>query len=255
MKALLLFLALCAPLWAAAATESGLKVGDAVLPFTSNVVTGPYRGMQHCFVCDTGVDQPGLVVFCRKRDAATGRFIAAFRKDILGASDAPMAWFVFLGPSGSVEEANLEVGVDEFATIHGLTQLNVTALGDPTGPPGYLIDEHAALTAVVYRRFAVRFQKAFPLEGWTDAAAEQAAADVHELVKKVRGAEFATGGAKVMPGPVRNPTNQGPATPPAPFVKDAAESGAETGPAQPPPSYPGSNTNVDPIPKPSPKGK
>ena len=230
----LLLLMLCAllticPAIAADPPETGLKVGDTVLPFTSNVVTGPYRGMQHCFVCDTGLDQPGMVVFVRQLDSATGRFVAAFRNDILKANDPPLAWFVTLGGTGTAAETDVESQVDEFASRHGLTQLNLTALGDPDGPPGYRIEDADAITAFVYRRFAVRFRRAWTTAQWNEASADKAAAELRELITRVRGPEFAKGGAKEMPGPPR--------TGAAPVPASVAPPGPAGAP--PPPPFPG----------------
>jgi hypothetical protein len=68
------FLAACAllaaPVLAAPAPlRSGPQVGERPLPFTSNAVTGLYRGKQHCYVCELK-DTPAVLVFARRMDDA-----------------------------------------------------------------------------------------------------------------------------------------------------------------------------------------
>ena len=193
------------PVLARGLKSSGRNAGEDVLPFTSNVVTGPFRGIQHCFVCDARVDQPCIVAFFRQPDKTTASFARAFRPVLLQSSEPPLAWFVFLGDSGAAAESELEDQVDLFASRFGLTLFNMTALGDPLGPPGYRIAPDAAVTVLVCRRFEVRFNRSWSPAAWTDKAATAAGAEVVGLLREVSGAAFNTGGPKQRPGPPGKP--------------------------------------------------
>ena len=178
-----------------------LKPGDDVMPFTSNVVTGPYRGMQHCYVCDAKGAQTCMVAFFGQADPASARFTAAFKNLLTQSKEPPLAWFVFLTEHGSGPEALHEDRVDRLATSSGLTRLNLTVLGDPQGPPGYLIEKDAALTVLVYKRFIVKQVRVWKKAEWNEATADKASQEVLKLIDEVTKDPTSGAGPEVPPGP------------------------------------------------------
>jgi hypothetical protein len=86
-----------------------------VLPFTSNVVTGPYRGTQHCYICDLG-DRPAVLVFARGMDRPTSTLLREVRDAVRAHADQQLfGWFVFLGSAGPEPESRLEDAAYAFA--------------------------------------------------------------------------------------------------------------------------------------------
>lgn len=196
MKAALLsLLVLAAPAWAT------LKPGDDIMPFTSNVVTGPYRGMQHCYVCDAKGAQTCMVAFFGQADTASAKFALAFRSLLTQTKEPPLAWFVFLTDEGSGPEALHEDRVERLAAKEGLTRLNLTVLGDRQGPPGYLVDKDSALTVMVYKRFIVKQVRVYPKKDWSEAVAEKAAQEALKLIDEVTKDPTTGAGPEVPPGP------------------------------------------------------
>ncbi|MHB2020561.1 MAG: hypothetical protein ACYCW6_26795 [Candidatus Xenobia bacterium] len=181
-QTLVIFALLCAV--AAASVEPGIRARGTILPFSSNVVVGPYRGMQHCFVCDVKEGQVGLVMFSRSMVPATAKAARAIQQEVGKAAKGNMlSWLVFIGKSGTDAEEALEKQVDTFATNNGLAPMNVTALGDPSGPPGYLIGQDAAFTVMVFRNQKVLVSEAWPQSAWNDKTAEQAIQKVASELK------------------------------------------------------------------------
>src|SRR5688572_299383 len=89
MNARSLSLALSALAWgllalrpaAAAPVRSGPQVGERPLPFTSNMVTGPNRGKQYCYVCELK-EEPVVLVFARRMSPATGRLMRLLQERV-----------------------------------------------------------------------------------------------------------------------------------------------------------------------------
>src|SRR4051794_36701118 len=92
------FLALAVGTAAAApAVRSGPQPGQQPLPFTSNMVTGPHRGQQHCYICDLG-DEPAVLVFARHTGDGTARLLRALRDAVRAHEKEKLfGWLVILG--------------------------------------------------------------------------------------------------------------------------------------------------------------
>lgn len=178
-----------------------LKPGDDIMPFTSNVVTGPYRGMQHCYVCDAKGAQTCMVAFFGQADDASAKFAAALKPLLIQSKEPPLAWFVYLTEHGSGPEALHEDRVERLAQKAGLTRLNLTVLGDPQGPPGYLVDKDSALTVLVYKRFIVKQVRVYPKKDWSEATAAKAAEEVLKLIDEVTKDPTSGAGPAIPPGP------------------------------------------------------
>ncbi|MFN3653257.1 MAG: hypothetical protein ACK47B_27050 [Armatimonadota bacterium] len=175
-------LALAAAGGAAAQVKSGPQVGERPLPFTSNIVTGPERGKQHCYVCELK-DEPAVLVFARKTDEPTARLMRDLRDAVQKhRAEKLFGWFVFLGSRESASQTALEQATYGFARQHGSTNLPISVLGDPQGPPGYLISPEADVTVLFFRRGSVVANRSFTAKEWTPRAAAAALQDLPKLL-------------------------------------------------------------------------
>lgn len=182
-------LAVCAgtALGAPQAVRSGPQVGERPLPFTSNVVTGPNRGKQHCYICELK-DEPAVLVFARRPDAATARLLRELREAVREHENEKLfGWLVFLGEEGAAPEADLERRAYELARQHGVTSLPITALGDPAGPPGYQIAPEAEVTVLVFRSGKVLYNRAYRAREWNVGAAGAALKELPRWIGRAGG--------------------------------------------------------------------
>jgi hypothetical protein len=163
--------------------RSGPQVGERPLPFTSNIVSGPHRGKQFCYVCELK-DEPAVLVFARRTDENTARLMRSLRDAVREHQAKKLfAWFVFLGPEDTVAEAALEKQAYEFARRNGTTTMPVSALGEPLGPPGYLISPEADVTVLLFRSGKVRANRAYRQKDWNSRAVDQVLKEIPALVE------------------------------------------------------------------------
>jgi hypothetical protein len=162
--------------------RSGLPVGMRPLPFTSNLVTGPYRGQQHCYICELK-EEPVVLVFARNMDPATAELMRRVQQAALKHADSKLfGWFVFLGPGAAPAEARLEAAAYDFANANEATSLAVAALGDPQGPPGYRIAPDADITVLLFRNKKVIANFAYRKADWNVAAADAVLRGLPKLI-------------------------------------------------------------------------
>jgi len=162
--------------------RSGPQPGERPLPFTSNMVSGPQRGKQFCYVCELK-DEPAVLVFARRTDDTTGRLMRSLRDAVREHREQKLfAWFVFLGPQDSAGQLALERQAYEFARGNGATALPVSALGEPLGPPGYVIAPDADVTVLLFRSGKVRVNRAYRQRDWNNKAVDQILKDLPALL-------------------------------------------------------------------------
>jgi hypothetical protein len=167
---------------AADGPRSGPQVGARPLPFTSNMVTGPYRGRQYCYVCELK-DEPAVLVFARNPDESTGRLLRTVRDAVRAHEKSKLfGWMVFLAPDVASEHA-LETQAYDFARKNGATGLPVSVLGDPHGPPGYLVAPEAEVTVIVFRSGKVLYNRAYRKKEWSAKAAASALKELPKLLQ------------------------------------------------------------------------
>jgi hypothetical protein len=168
---------------APAALKSGPQLGDRPLPFTSNLVTGPFRGQQHCYVCDLK-DEPAVLVFARHPDEATARLLRDVRDAVKTHEKSKLfGWLVFLSGSDTRSEHDFERQAYEFVRKNGATTLPVSVLGDPAGPPGYLIAPDAEVTVIVFRKGKVLYNRAYGSREWGSRSAGAALRELPKLIE------------------------------------------------------------------------
>ncbi|HTE17850.1 MAG TPA: hypothetical protein VK689_05655 [Armatimonadota bacterium] len=175
---------LSAPVLAApVALRSGPQVGERPLPFTSNAVTGPYRGKQHCYVCELK-DTPAVLVFARRMDDGSARLLRELRDAVRDhRKEKLFAWVVFLGGENTPSETALERQAYDFVRENNATSLPVCALGDPQGPPGYFIAPEADATVIMFRNGKVVSNRAYRAKDWGSRAAANALKDLPKLLQ------------------------------------------------------------------------
>lgn len=162
--------------------KSGPQAGQRPLPFTSNMVSGPHRGKQYCYVCELK-DEPAVLVFARRMDEPTGRLMRSLADAVREHSQKKLfVWFVFLGQEDTASETALERQAYEFARKNGAASMPVSALGEPLGPPGYLIAPEAETTVVLFRSGTVLSNRAFRLKEWNKRAADGVLKDLPGLL-------------------------------------------------------------------------
>ncbi len=161
--------------------RSGPQAGQRPLPFTSNLVTGPYRGKQHCYVCELK-DEPAVLIFARRLDEPTARLLRNLRDAVQEhKSEKLFGWFVFLSAADARSEAELEQQLEQFARDNGASRLPVSALGDPEGPPGYRIAREADVTVLLFRSGKVLANRAYRAREWNNGAAGRALRDLDSV--------------------------------------------------------------------------
>lgn len=167
---------------AADGLRSGPQPGARPLPFTSNMVTGPHRGQQYCYVCELK-DEPAVLVFARNPDENTGRLLRTVRDAVRANEKSKLfGWMVFLAADASAEHA-LETQAYELARTNGATGLPVSVLGDPHGPPGYLVAPDAEVTVIVFKSGKVLYNRAYRKKEWSSKAATTALKDLPKLIQ------------------------------------------------------------------------
>lgn len=166
-----------------AGPKSGPQVGERPMPFTANMVTGPFRGQQHCYVCDLK-DETAVLVFARSMSPPTGRFLKRLQEAVnLPREKKLFAWCVFLGKDGPVsEETALETAAYQFARASGAAGLPVGALRDSQGPPSYLVAGEAEVTVVLFRSKKVLANHSFSQKEWGGGAVDRVLKDVDKVL-------------------------------------------------------------------------
>lgn len=167
----------------AAPLKSGPQPGERPLPFTSNMVTGPQRGKQYCYVCELK-DEPAVLVFARRRDPTTARLLQRVQQAVREHRQEKLfGWFCFLGQGGAASEQELETAAQEFARANAASSVVVSALGDPQGPPGYLIAPDAEVTVVLFRSGKVIANRAFRAGEWNPRAVDAVLGELPKLLE------------------------------------------------------------------------
>jgi len=149
------------------------------------MVTGPYRGQQYCYVCELK-DEPAVLVFARNPDENTGRLLRNVRDAVRANQKSKLfGWMVFLAPDAAGEQA-MELQAYEFARKNGATGLPVSVLGDPQGPPGYLISPDSEVTVIVFRGGKVLYNRAYRKKEWTSKAATSALKELPKFIPQAQ---------------------------------------------------------------------
>jgi hypothetical protein len=163
---------------------AGLKAGQSLEPFTSNVVTGSFRGQQHCFVCGLVLNHPAVLVFSRRMDEPTGRLLRSLDGYMhTHVKDNLLCWFVFLGPAGTDHEVALENQAEGFAAKNHAAFAPLTVLADPQGPPGYQLDPGQDVVVYTTSARKITSKHVYSTKQWDARSADGLYADIQSTLK------------------------------------------------------------------------
>jgi hypothetical protein len=161
---------------------SGPKIGSPPGPYTFWVSTGPSRGQETCFICDTG-DRPAVIVFARNPSATLGKFAGKLDKALAEHKAAELrSWITFLGKDHETFDRPLL----DWSKQHSLKSLPVGTLQENDGPPTYQVAREADVTVVLFVKKKVQATFAFRDRELTDEAVTGVLAAVSSLTKKTR---------------------------------------------------------------------
>ena len=158
---------------------SGPQPGERPGPYSFLVASGPERGQQTCYVCETA-EKPGVIVFARSVSDPLGRLLAACDTAIARRpKDEMRAWMTVLGEK--------TIGLDDLGTWakkQGLKSVPVGVFDDPVGPPSYKLAGDADVTVLLFVNKKVVSNATFRAAELDDAAVKRIAEDVARLGAK-----------------------------------------------------------------------
>jgi len=170
--------ALVAPCLAQDPCVSGPGVGQKPGPYSFLVASGPERGQQTCYVCETA-DKPGVIVFARSLSDPLAQLLSKCDAAIAERpKDSMRAWMTVLGEKTIALDA-----LGKWAKQKGLA-LPVGVFDDPVGPPSYKLAEDADVTVVIFVDHQVTANFAFRARELNDKAVVRVADEVARLGKK-----------------------------------------------------------------------
>ena len=176
--AALLTAALITPSTAKDPCVSGPGVGQRPGPYSFLVASGPERGQQTCYVCETA-DKPGIIVFARSLSEPLGQLLSKCDGALAERpKDSMRAWMTILG-----EKTVALDGLGKWAKEKGLA-LPVGVFDDPVGPPSYKLAEDADVTVVLFIERKVTANLAFRVGELNDEAVVRVAEEIARLGKK-----------------------------------------------------------------------
>jgi hypothetical protein len=158
---------------------SGPQTGQRPGPYSFLVSTGPQRGQQTCYICETA-EKPGVVVFARSLTDPLAK-LAAKCDDAIAAreKDGLKSWLTVLGEK-TVTQDNLA----KWAKKTGLKAMPVGVFDDPVGPPSYRLAEDADVTVLLFVDRKVIANFAFRAGELDDKAIEKAAEEIGKFGRK-----------------------------------------------------------------------
>jgi hypothetical protein len=158
---------------------SGLQPGQKPGPYSFNVATGPQRGQQTCYVCETG-DKPAIVIFSRKVSEPLGNLIVKCDGFLSGQpKDAVRSWMTVLGEQ--------TIGLDDLAKWSknaGIKSVPVGVFDDPVGPPSYKLHDDAEVTVLFWVNRKVVANFAYRAGELNDDEIKKIAQSMPKLIEK-----------------------------------------------------------------------
>ena len=160
---------------------SGPAVGERPGPYSFLVASGPERGQQTCYVCESA-SKPGVIVFARSLSDPLAQLLVKCDGVVADRpKDSMRAWMTVLGEKTVALDA-----LGKWAKQAGLT-LPVGVFDDPVGPPSYKLAEDADVTVVLFTDRKVLANFAFRAGELDDTAVRRVADEVARLGKKTAG--------------------------------------------------------------------
>jgi hypothetical protein len=158
---------------------SGLQPGQKPGPYSFLVATGPQRGQQTCYVCETA-DKPAIVIFARKLSDPLGKLMVkcdAFMES--QPKDSVRSWATVLGE----KTANLDE-LARWSKGAGVKNMPIGVFDDPIGPPAFKLNEDAEITVLLWVNRKVVANFAYRASELNDEAIKKIAETMPKLVQK-----------------------------------------------------------------------
>ena len=164
------------PVGAAEPCVSGPQVGQRPGPYSFLVASGPERGQQTCYVCETA-EKPAVIVFARSLSDPLGQLLTKCDAAVAARPKGALrGWMTVLGEK--------TVGLDDlgkWAKQAGLKAVPVGVFDDPVGPPSYKLADEADVTVVLFENKKVVANFAFRAGELDDAAVKRVAEQLTRL--------------------------------------------------------------------------
>lgn len=160
--------------------RSGLPPGVRPGPYSALVCTGPQRGQQHCFICETE-DRPAVIVFARSLSDSVGKLAHRIDKALTNHKAADLrAWVTFLAE----DHTGMDPKVVAWSKKHAVGTVPLGVFEDVGGPPSYRLARDADVTVLlsVKQRVVVNF--AFRAGELTEARIEEVMKALPRIVGK-----------------------------------------------------------------------
>ncbi len=149
--------------------RSGPQPGSRPGPYAMNVVTGPKRGVLHCYIRETA-DKPAVIVFARTATDTLGKLAAGIDKAVIRNKEADLrSWITFLHP----DLVSFDPKLVQWARQHAVANVPLAVVEDLAGPPGYTISKDADVTVILSVKQKVVANFAFRAGELTDARVEE----------------------------------------------------------------------------------
>ncbi len=159
--------------------RSGLQPGLKPGPYSAVVITGPNRGVQHCYICETA-DKPAAIIFARSLSEPLGKLAARLDKAMGTYKDSDFrAWVTLLHE----DQTKVDAKVVQWSKKHALSGVTVAVFEDAGGPPSYKLNRDADVTVLLYVKQKVVANFAFREGELTDARIDEVLKAVPGLVK------------------------------------------------------------------------
>ena len=149
--------------------RSGLPPGVRPGPYAALVCTGPQRGQQHCFICETE-DRPAVIVFARTLSAPAGKLAHRIDQALTEHKKADLrAWVTILAE----DHTGMDAKVVAWAKQHAVGTVPLGVFEDLNGPPSYRLARDADVTVLLSVRQRVVANFAFRAGELTDARIDE----------------------------------------------------------------------------------
>jgi hypothetical protein len=157
---------------------SGIPVGQRPGPYSFLVATGPQRGQQTCYICETG-DNPGCVIFARKASDSLGQLLLKIEPVVSREKSPIKTWMTILGEK-TISIDNL----GKWSKAQGLKSIPVGIFDDEDGPPSYKISQDAEITVLIFNQKKVVNNFAFRSGELNEKSIKQIVESLSNLEKK-----------------------------------------------------------------------
>ena len=157
---------------------SGPKEGSRPGPYIFWVSTGPNRGQETCFICETA-KKPAVVIFARTASDSLGKLAGKIDRALAQHKDL-RAWITFIGKDHDTFDGQLV----EWSRKHGLKSLPIGTFKEEDGPPTYRVAKGADVTVVLFVNMKVQATFGFRSTELTDEAVGRVLDAVPRLFEK-----------------------------------------------------------------------